>query len=86
MPYFNQLYGPKYVGMLSLAAIYALMSVNSVVAKIEVIVRAYSITGSGFRVVPLRDKIIAVTGLAKDAIIIPVISLPTPNLTPINLS
>lgn len=41
IPYLNQLYGPKFIGMQHIIAISILAKINTVIAKIEIIVRAY---------------------------------------------
>lgn len=50
--------------MLKLLYINSLLSVNTIAAKVEIITLAYSITSSGFRNIPLIDKITAVVGPA----------------------
>nr|QKS32166.1 hypothetical protein [Sphaerobolus stellatus] len=85
MPYFNQLYAEKYTGMLKLARIYDLMSVNSVKAKVELVSLAYSLTSSGFRTIPLLTKIKAVTGLILSEIEIPSLNCYTSNEKAFNL-
>lgn len=62
VPYLNQIYGEKYTAMLKLLHINSLLSVNTVSAKVEIVMLAYSITSSGFRFIPILDKIKAVIG------------------------
>jgi predicted transcriptional regulator len=73
MPYFNQLYGEKYTGMLMLARMHLLLnkSVVNVVDKISIVFLAYNITSSGFRQIPLMAKLSVVTGLAENKIELP---------------
>jgi len=78
-PYFNQLYGPKYFGMLYLQKIYSLLALGSspqdsdknlkpksdqrVESKVRLIYLAYNITTAGKRKVDMFSKIKYVTGL-----------------------
>jgi hypothetical protein len=84
MPYFNQLYVEKHTGMLMQARIFELRNINTIAAKIETVVLAYSITSSGSRAVSIIDKIAAVTGLRPDAIVVPTFRWPK-NTNPISL-
>lgn len=86
MPYFNQLYGEKYTGMLMLARMHLLLnkSVVNVVDKISIVFLAYNITSSGFRQIPLMAKLSVVTGLAENKIELPSFDWSV-NTNPINL-
>ena len=85
LPYFNQLYGQKYINMLYMSSIFSLLSVGTNAAKIEIIVLAYQIMTSDFLRFSLATKIAAVTGQAVGSFTIPVITLQGSNLTPINI-
>lgn len=73
MPYFNQLYGEKYTGMLKLARIHELLNLTTLglLDKIAIVHLAYTITSSGFRQIPLMTKLAKVTGLAESEIQLP---------------
>ena len=71
--------------MLSMVRIHTLLSESSVAAQVELTLRVYTLTSSGFRNVSLFDKIRAVTGLTEGSFKLPTLTLPI-NSTAINLA
>lgn len=85
IPYFNQLYVEKYSGLLKMLRIHSLLTDGSLMAKVELINLAYSMTSSGWRNVPLLTKLQAVTGLLSNPFTSSELDTAT-NPTPFNLA
>lgn len=65
-PYFSQLYGEKYIGILKMKEIHELLKtsekVRTAFVTTLIVTLAYSITSSGNRHIPMIEKIIKVNG------------------------
>jgi hypothetical protein len=87
IPYLNQVYGPKYVALQSIITIYELLKTQNLLAsKIEIVLRVYIINSAGTLKVPMNTKLENVTGLSFNNIVLPILNIPTPYSTPINLA